>query len=79
MLQARDDRRDRPSVDRGDPVRVVGAGPGGLAAAQVAAESGASVLMVDERPAPGGQYFKQPAIEGTIAPDRQARDGKRAD
>ena len=54
---------------------VVGAGPGGLAAAQVAAESGASVLMVDERPAPGGQYFKQPAIEGTIAPDRQARDG----
>ena len=54
---------------------VVGSGPGGLAAAQVAAESGASVLMVDERPAPGGQYFKQPAIEGTIAPDRQARDG----
>ncbi len=53
---------------------VVGAGPGGLAAAQVAAGAGASVLVVDERPAPGGQYFKQPAVAGTAA-DRQAFQG----
>ncbi len=45
-----------------DPdVLVVGAGAGGLSAAALAAEAGASVLVVDERPKPGGQYFKQPA------------------
>jgi sarcosine oxidase subunit alpha len=35
-------------------VLVVGAGPSGLAAALAAAERGASVLLVDENPAPGG-------------------------
>ena len=38
---------------------IVGAGPGGLAAAVAAAESGAQVLIIDERPQAGGQYFKQ--------------------
>jgi NADPH-dependent 2,4-dienoyl-CoA reductase/sulfur reductase-like enzyme len=45
-----------------DPdVLVVGGGPGGLAAAAAAAESGAEVVLVDERPKLGGQYFKQPS------------------
>ena len=45
------------SVRRFD-VTVVGAGPGGLAAAVAAAEAGAKVLVVDEQWEPGGQYFK---------------------
>ncbi len=36
-------------------VVVVGAGPAGLAAATAAARHGASVLLLDERPEPGGQ------------------------
>ncbi|MGI9413916.1 MAG: FAD-dependent oxidoreductase [Hyphomicrobiales bacterium] len=41
-------------------VLVVGGGAGGLTAAACAAEAGARVVLVDERPVPGGQYFKQP-------------------
>ena len=40
---------------------MVGGGAGGLTAAAVAAEAGAQVVLVDERPTPGGQYYKQPA------------------
>ncbi|UFN49290.1 FAD-dependent oxidoreductase [Roseomonas sp. OT10] len=53
-------------------VVVVGAGPGGLAAALMAAQAGLGVLVLDERPKPGGQFYKQPAGGGG---DRQARDG----
>jgi len=52
---------DLHAARRGTPKRydfcdvlVVGAGPSGLAAALGAAERGASVLLVDENPAPGG-------------------------
>ena len=55
-------------------VAVVGAGPGGLAAASRRAE-GAEVIVLDERPAPGGQYYKQPAVARLLARDRQFRDG----
>jgi NADPH-dependent 2,4-dienoyl-CoA reductase/sulfur reductase-like enzyme len=41
-------------------VLVVGGGAGGLMAAAVAAEAGAEVVLVDERPAPGGQHYLQP-------------------
>jgi len=41
---------------------VVGAGPAGLAAAAEAAALGVSVAVVDERPAPGGQIYKQPGL-----------------
>jgi NADPH-dependent 2,4-dienoyl-CoA reductase/sulfur reductase-like enzyme len=58
-------------------VLVVGAGPAGLAAAAAAAEAGAEVLLVDERPKLGGQYFKQPS-EGLELPelDRQYLEGR---
>jgi D-hydroxyproline dehydrogenase subunit alpha len=39
-------------------VVVVGAGPGGMAAAALAAENGSQVLALDENPAPGGQIWR---------------------
>jgi glycine/D-amino acid oxidase-like deaminating enzyme len=47
-------------------VLVIGAGPGGLAAATAAARRGAEVVVLDERPHSGGQYFKP------LAPSHQA-------
>ena len=47
---------------------VIGGGPGGLTAAAVAAETGADVAVIDERPAPGGQFFKQPASAAVLPP-----------
>ena len=57
---------------------MVGGGAGGLAAAAVAAEAGAEVVLLDERPQPGGQYYKQPsASRGAIArPDAQFAGGR---
>jgi glycine/D-amino acid oxidase-like deaminating enzyme len=55
-------------------VLVVGAGPAGLSAAIAAAEAGCSVVLLDERDAPGGQYLKPLASSHThAAPDRQFR------
>ena len=57
----------------------VGAGPAGLSAARAAALCGASVTILDERDAPGGQYFKQIAKSHTVVDpdhtDAQAQDG----
>jgi NADPH-dependent 2,4-dienoyl-CoA reductase/sulfur reductase-like enzyme len=49
-------------------VVVVGGGPAGMGAALAAAESGSSVVLVDEHARPAGQYFK--GLEG---PGRDAR------
>jgi glycine/D-amino acid oxidase-like deaminating enzyme len=55
-------------------VLVVGAGPAGLSAAIAAAEAGCSVLVLDERDSPGGQYLKPLApSHAHAAPDRQFR------
>ncbi|MEU3486854.1 sarcosine oxidase subunit alpha family protein [Streptomyces massasporeus] len=42
-------------------VLVVGAGPAGLAAAAAAAGSGARVILVDDRPEPGGSLYSDTA------------------
>jgi D-hydroxyproline dehydrogenase subunit alpha len=60
----------------GADVVVVGAGPAGLAAACRAAEAGASVVLLDEAPAPGGQVWRRPAgadAAGKHAATRLAR------
>ncbi|MDP7652233.1 MAG: FAD-dependent oxidoreductase [Rhodospirillales bacterium] len=61
-------------------VLVVGAGPAGLQAARAAASAGAQVVIVDERPAPGGQYYKQlsktHAFRDEAAMDTQFRAGR---
>ena len=45
-------------------VLVVGGGPAGMAAATVAAEDGASVLLVDENPSLGGQIWRRDVRRG---------------
>jgi NADPH-dependent 2,4-dienoyl-CoA reductase/sulfur reductase-like enzyme len=40
---------------------VIGAGPAGLAAALAAAARGLRVTILDAAPAPGGQFYRQPA------------------
>ena len=37
---------------------IIGAGPAGLAAALAAAPSGASITLLDDNPAPGGQIWR---------------------
>jgi D-hydroxyproline dehydrogenase subunit alpha len=45
---------------------VIGAGPGGLAAAATAAEAGMKVCLIDDNPAPGGQIWRS-GVKGTSA------------
>jgi NADPH-dependent 2,4-dienoyl-CoA reductase/sulfur reductase-like enzyme len=45
-------------MSAGFDVVVVGAGPGGMAAATVAAEAGCRVCLVDDNAAPGGQIWR---------------------
>lgn len=49
---------DGETAVRAVELLVVGAGPAGLSAAIAAASAGVSVVVVDERSSPGGQYFK---------------------
>ncbi len=54
-------------------VLIIGAGPAGLAAAAALGGAGLAVRVVDERSAPGGQFYKQPA--GGHPRDAQQRAG----
>ena len=47
---------------------VIGAGPAGMSAAQMAAEHGAKTLLLDEQRSPGGQIYR--AIEANMQRDR---------
>src|SRR3954466_7946894 len=49
--------RDLPGQQAFD-VEVVGAGPAGMSAALEASAHGASVLLLDEQPAAGGQIYR---------------------
>lgn len=55
-------------------VLIVGGGAGGLSAAIAARKAGASVVVLDERKVPGGQYFKQSASAEPL--DAQQRAGR---
>lgn len=72
---------DGPLPEETCDLAVVGAGPAGLAAAVAAARAAPDrrVVVLDERPAPGGQYYKPlgPAhrFAGGRGGDRQFRDG----
>ncbi len=57
---------------------VIGAGPGGLAAAIAARRAGAAVTVVDERAHAGGQYFKQVAVAGSGIAKADAQHGEGA-
>ena len=73
-------RRARPGVtamgmNRTDAV-VIGAGPAGLAAATLLATQGASVVLLDEQPAPGGQIYRgveqaSPALRAALGKEYQ--------
>ncbi|EPL03331.1 FAD-dependent oxidoreductase, partial [Pseudomonas sp. CF161] len=39
-------------------ILIVGSGPAGLAAAQAASRSGASLVVIDDNPRPGGQIWR---------------------
>ncbi|HYF62978.1 MAG TPA: FAD/NAD(P)-binding oxidoreductase [Herpetosiphonaceae bacterium] len=56
-------------------VLVVGAGPGGLAAAALAAESGGSVGLIDENPAVGGQIWRGGSPESAAWSERARAGG----
>ncbi len=61
-------------------IAVIGGGPGGMCAALSAASAGADVLLIDERPQLGGQFYKQPLatrdLDLSDHDDRQFRDGR---
>ncbi len=64
-------------AERVTDILVIGAGPAGLSAALTARRCGAAVVLLDERTASGGQYYKPVAAshETATPPDRQFRDG----
>ena len=66
-----------PVEEHAPDVLVIGGGPAGLAAACAAARAGASVMLLDERVALGGQYFKPLARSQAFigVPDRQFAEG----
>jgi NADPH-dependent 2,4-dienoyl-CoA reductase/sulfur reductase-like enzyme len=56
-------------------VLIIGAGPAGIAAACAAAESGATVGIVDDNPGPGGQIWRGLPADEDLAPQSgHARD-----
>jgi glycine/D-amino acid oxidase-like deaminating enzyme len=65
-----------PGEDRDCDVLIVGGGVAGMSAGIAAAEAGASVVLLDERRSPGGQYAKALApSHADAAPDAQFRLG----
>ncbi|RIX76906.1 NAD(P)/FAD-dependent oxidoreductase [Acidovorax cavernicola] len=55
-------------------VLVVGAGPAGMAAAVAAAPSGASVVVIDDNPVPGGQIWRDGPVASLPSAARRWRE-----
>jgi thioredoxin reductase len=65
-----------PRASETPDVLIVGGGAAGLSAGIAAAGASASVTLIDERPEPGGQFYKQlSALYSSAHADRQMRDG----
>jgi len=73
---ALDPMPDGPPEERTPDVLIIGAGPAGLAAAVAAGEAGASVVVLDERSDPGGQYYKPLAPSHDGVGDAQHQAGR---
>ena len=67
-----------PAIEEPD-VLIVGGGPAGLTAAASLAGCDLNVVVLDERHAPGGQYYKQPVnadrMHPSLGSDHQIADG----
>lgn len=55
-------------------VLIVGAGPAGMAAAVAAAPGGASIVVIDDNPAPGGQIWRDGPGAALLPAARKWRD-----
>lgn len=65
-------------ADRDCDLLVIGGGPAGLAAAAVGAGHGLRTVLLDERPTPGGQVYRQPGPGfRVLRPARVGRDYQR--
>jgi sarcosine oxidase subunit alpha len=61
---------DCPQINAGCDVLVIGAGPTGLAAARAATRAGQRVILVDDRPRPGGALLHRGGtVEGMAGAD----------
>jgi NADPH-dependent 2,4-dienoyl-CoA reductase/sulfur reductase-like enzyme len=70
--------RQLPNGNRSCDVAIVGAGPSGLAAAEVMRDYGLDVILIDEQPRAGGQILRQPPRSFTVEHWLQARLYSRA-
>jgi len=68
-----------PEIALSPDVLIIGAGPAGMSVAAKLGSAEKEVLLIDERKASGGQYFKQPATDFSVSEeklDSQYRKGK---
>lgn len=65
-------------MDRAD-VAIVGAGPGGCAAAAMLAAHDLDVVVIDEQHAAGGQIHRRPPQSFAVTPAQRGRDRSRPD